>query len=82
MDIHVFLVSCFGGGRPTRIPEYLLLLLFPIPNVFLAGQVVEEYPHRVDSFKRSSEIKSCPQFEGKILQFCAQNLRKIGEKLV
>jgi hypothetical protein len=34
---------------------------------------------RVDSFKRSSEIKSCPQFEVDFLLFYAQNERDLSE---
>jgi len=34
---------------------------------------------KVDSFKRSSEIKRCPQFEVVFLLSCAQNKRKMSE---
>lgn len=34
---------------------------------------------KVDSFKRSSEIKSCPQFEVVFPLFYAQNERKLSE---
>jgi hypothetical protein len=37
------------------------------------------FPLKVDSFKRSSEIKSCPQFEVDFLPSYAQNERNLSE---